>query len=339
MFVCLWFLSLFLSCPNQSLVLLQINPMQRNSTGVAATYGLCFGRKATKLPTDHVLKVIKEKNISKMMLDCTDNRGSDILKAVSNDPVLSSRMKFVLWVRDLAPLANELSAKQWVSEYIEGYESIVSDICVGEVTVGCTFDIFNNAMQNLKSLLPASIKLSAMVNMSILEGTYYANMPPSLCKLTADARQLLTLLYTLNCGQFPLFVCMIPYFMMSGKAKPENCLLIDGAQTYMRDGQYNYTQVFNAMLDSIWCALNKELPELRMANLNAVSGWPTDGPKDEASPKNAKIYIPNFVKHSNKCTPRGNKPAGICIYNLVDEDLIETTVEEFKHFGAEPYLP
>lgn len=276
-----------------------------------------------------------------MWISPTDDGVQELLNKISKDKKMSSQMQIVLCIdyKELGPLATSGAAKKWVDDYIIGHESIISHICVGDV-IGkydnFSLPDFNKAMNYIKALVPASIKFSAIVNtVSILGDSYDARTHPSDCKVMDWYVQLLTSLQDLNGSPIPIFVRIMPYFLLTEGIPLVNYLLYDGTEPYMIDGKYWYRQVFDAMIDSIFCAVNDA--GFSKMEMYVVSGWPTKGPKPEASFAKAKIYNHNLLKHVGKSTPRENKPAEILVYSLVDEDKLETTVNEFKHLGT--FLP
>lgn len=278
-----------------------------------------------------------------MSLSPTDEGVISILDGIIQKPV---KMQVDLWIdkSNLSALGSEESAREWIEKYITPYEKVIRYICVGNVigSLDFYFPLFRDALLNLKQLIPASasMKLSAIADVSkLLQPDYDAETHPSSCRLTTKAKQVVTLLSKLNGSPSPLFVQIMPYFMMTIDHLPsDNFLLKDSAKPYMWDGNYCYRHAFDAMLDSICCALTKEQDELGKVDIHVLSGWPTKGPGPNASPPDAQTYMDNLVNHVTVATPRYNKPADVFIYSLEDEDTLQTDIEEFKHLGVKSFL-
>lgn len=323
-------------------------PLAHGKQAGEAAYGLCYGTKTSQpLTPAQVVEKYKSRGISKTWLSPTplskrNEAVISILKRIITDPDLKSKIKVVMCIdcKDLDLLAEKDKAKQWVDTYITDYASIISHVCVGDVIGSADFPhpTFPDAMSNLEKLLEDPIKLSTFVNKSFLLGEpYTATTHPSTCVLTPRSKEMLLCLSKLMHSPIPLFVRIMPYFVTSS-VPVDNCILNDETKPYMYDGDYSYSQAFDAIVDSICCAL-KKVDGLDKVDIHVASGWPNAGPTDYASEKYAKRYIHNLVRHIGQPTPRGNKPVDIFIYSMVDEENLVTAEEELKHLGAERYLP
>ncbi|RWR90736.1 glucan endo-1,3-beta-glucosidase GII precursor,putative, expressed [Cinnamomum micranthum f. kanehirae] len=314
----------------------------------ARAYGLCYGTKTSQpLRPGEVVEKYKGHGITKMGLSPTPLTKND--NVIPIPPIVPGEMKIVLCIdyNDLSPLANDASASNWINTYVASNASVISHVCVGDVIGSVDFSLhdFKDAMSNLKNSLPDTIKLSVLVNESMLLGHAYTALdPPSTCIIEPSrSKDILLFLSKLTRYPIQLFVRIMPYFMISKGLAVENCILRDTAQTYMKDMvngvNYSYSQAFDAMLDSICCAL-KKVDELGEVDIHVVTGWPT-GPfsAPDASEQRAREYFSNLLPRIGKPTPMHNNPVDVFIYSLVDEENLETNVKEFKHLGAEKYLP
>ncbi|KAJ8618133.1 hypothetical protein MRB53_014319 [Persea americana] len=304
--------------------------MKCNSTGAEAAYDLCYWTKTSQsLTLAQVVENCKRHGISKMWLSPTplspcNEAVISILKLIITDPDLKSKIKVVkciFYYKDLDLLADNNKAKEWVDTYITNYKSIIGHVCVGNVIGSFAFSIsiFKDAMGNLKKLLDP-IKLSTIVNKAILLGdSYKANTHPSTCVLTERSKEILLFLSELLGSPVPLFVRIMPYFMISSDVPIDSCILNDRAKPYMYDGDYSYSQAFDAIVDSICCAL-KKVDGLDEVEIHVATGWPT-GPVSAtyASREYAKKYFSNLVPRIGNLTPMQNKHVDIFIYSLVDE--------------------
>ncbi|KAF2312095.1 hypothetical protein GH714_028037 [Hevea brasiliensis] len=100
------------------------------------------------------------------------------------------------------------------------------------------------------------------------------------------------------------------------------------------DGQYGYQNLFDALLDSLYSALEKAgSPNLQI--VVSESGWPSEG-GDVATVNNAGTYYRNLINHVKQGTPKKSGQAvETYLFSMFDENLKEAGIEQ--HFGL--FLP
>ncbi|PIN13392.1 Glucan endo-1,3-beta-D-glucosidase [Handroanthus impetiginosus] len=90
----------------------------------------------------------------------------------------------------------------------------------------------------------------------------------------------------------PLHANIYPYFGYIG----------DTERVVVQDSEYGYTNLFDAMVDAMYSAVEKaEGPNVEI--IVSESGWPSDGGLG-ASMENANSYYKNLIDHVKKGTPR-----------------------------------
>lgn len=102
----------------------------------------------------------------------------------------------------------------------------------------------------------------------------------------------------------------------------------------IRDGTYLYTNVFDANLDTLVCALKKAgYPEMKI--VVGEIGWPTDGEK-HANITNAKRFNQGLLHHvlSGAGTPARRGIIDVYLFSLIDENAKSIEPGSFeRHWG------
>lgn len=225
-------------------------------------------------------------------------RGSNIqvLLGVPND-----------WLQELA--SNPSAASRWVQDHVRAYWPAVRFryIAVGnEVIPRGNAQAVLPAMRNVYNAIVAAglqndIKVSTAVDTGVL-GTSY---PPSAGAFSGAAVGYLQPIarFLADTGA-PLLANVYPYF--SYKGNPADIPLSYALFTYpsvrVQDGAYQYRNLFDAILDATYAALEK----VGTPNVEIVvseSGWPSAG-HWAATIDNARTYNQNLIRHVGQGTPR-----------------------------------
>nr|KJB63510.1 hypothetical protein B456_010G003400 [Gossypium raimondii] len=186
----------------------------------------------------------------------------DIYKNVSNP-----RLEYLA--------ASQANADRWVQDNIRRYSTVnfryVATIG-NEVKPQDPFARFLfPAMQNVhKAIVKAGLGNQIKVSTATFFGAMEVSYPPSQGKLRGDYQQLLDVDYA----------------------------LFTAPSVVVTDGPYLYQNLFDAMLDAFYAALERA----GGGSLDIVvseSGWPSAGGTD-TSVNNAKTYKTNLVRHKNK---------------------------------------
>lgn len=290
-------------------------------------------------PPTQVVALLQSRNISRVRLF---DPNPDALQALQG-----SGIEVVLGTlnQDLPQLAADLSfAATWVSTNVIPYAQNLRFryISAGnEVIPGDLATYVFPAMQNLDQALrdaqlPYGIPVSTSVSTAVL-GTSY---PPSQGEFLMDIRP--TMAYItgfLAATGSPFLVNVYPYFsyIYDQKDISLDYALFNSSQVVVRDGDLEYKNLFDAITDATYSALEK----VGGASVKVVvteSGWPSNGNGAIATIENARLYNNNLVAHvaGRVGTPkRPDECIETYVFAIFNEDLKPSGTEQ--NFGL--YYP
>lgn len=296
--------------------------------------GVCYGGLGSNLPQpSDVIKLYKSNNIGSMRLYTPEQsqlealRGSNInlLLDVGND--------------QLQHLASDPNyANSWVQTNVQAYAADIPYryIAVGnEVIPGDNAQYVLPAMQNVQNAISSAglnqqIKVSTSVSYGVLGLTY----PPSAGAFSSATQPTLQPIvqFLANNGA-PLLVNVYPYFtyIYNKQDIRLDYALFTAAGTVVTDGQNKYQNLFDALMDALYSALER----VGGANVPIVvseSGWPSAGGDESTTVANAQAYNQNLVNHVGKGTPKRPGAIEAYIFAMFNEDQ-KSGDESEKHFG------
>ncbi|PPD89064.1 hypothetical protein GOBAR_DD13987 [Gossypium barbadense] len=270
-----------------------------------AEVGVCYGMMAKNLPPEaEVIALFQQKGIQRMRLYAPNHAALQALGGTNIKLLLDVPNPSLEYVA-----ASQANANQWVQDNIKKYSTVsFRYIAVGnEVKPSDSFAQFLfPAMQNIHNAISGAglghqIKVSTATFFAALQESY----PPSNSNLHPEYQQLL--------GQVITF-------------------LRDTPSVVVTDGSLQYQNLFDAMLDSFYSALEKA----GGGSLDIVvseTGWPSDG-GDTTSVDNAMTYNRKLVQHVNQGQGTPKKPGKAIeayLFAMFDENEKEPAYE--KHWG------
>ncbi|KAG0487897.1 hypothetical protein HPP92_006449 [Vanilla planifolia] len=305
--------------------------------------GVCYGINGNGLPAlKDVVGLYQSHHIGAMRMYFPDQgtlqalRGTNIGVIVDVDD------------SNIAALASSAdAAKGWVNANIIPFPDVaIRYIAVGnEIIPGNLAQFVLPAMQNIQNALNAAnlqnkIKLCLLtckwkwkVSTSVSTGVLGVSYPPSAGAFTDDARNYLQPIAGFLSGTgAPLLVNINPYFSYIGNPGqiPIEYALFTSAGPVITDGNLRYQNLFDAILDSTYSALEK----VGAGGVRVVvseSGWPSDGGQ-AASPQNAQTYVQNLIGHVGNGTPKRPGAIETYIFAMFDEDRKQPQGTE-NHYG------
>ncbi|KAJ0085100.1 hypothetical protein Patl1_08437 [Pistacia atlantica] len=236
----------------------------------------------------------------------------DVLEALRGTEIILSLGTRNEDIENLA--ASQEAATAWVGANVQPY---ANDVKIGWITVGNeavpgpSAAHIGQAMTNVHNAL-ASVGLSnifvtTVVSMAALSVSY----PPSAGAFSNDAVDSMNSIaqYFANVGSGSLMVNVYPYFAYA--SDPDHISLDYAtfkATDPVVDGELNYFNLFDAMVDSFYAAMEK----INAGNISLIvseTGWPSAGNDPKTSIENAKTYNQNLVTHiTGNGTPRKARP-------------------------------
>ncbi|TYH64702.1 hypothetical protein ES332_D06G004700v1 [Gossypium tomentosum] len=220
--------------------------------------------------------------------------------------------------------ASQANADRWVQDNIRRYTTVnFRYVAIGnEVKPQDPFARFLfPAMQNVhKAIVKAGLGNQIKVSTATFFGAMEVSYPPSQGKLRGDYQQLLGPVITFLRNNHK--ICSLAT-LINHKSTNATTIKINRDT----DGPYLYQNLFDAMLDAFYAALERA----GGGSLDIVvseSGWPSAGGTD-TSVNNAKTYKTNLVRHGTPRKP--GKAIEVYLFAMFDEKNKEPAYE--KHWG------
>lgn len=281
-----------------------------------------------------MIEVCKRHNIQRIRLY---NPNPAVLEALQG-----SNVSVIVGVAhgDIEGIAKDPSlARSWVHDNVLKYENVnFRYIVVGNEIIpsdgsGIAPSI-PTAMQHISDALSAAglrkVKVSTSLSMAVLGKSY----PPSSGEFRPDFQDsfINPIVNFLVKTQGPFLMNVYPYFayVSDTTSIPLDYALFTSPSAVVKDGAYQYKNLFTAMVDAVYAALEK-VNGSKVEVVVSETGWPSEG-GTATTVANARTYNSNLLEVVKKGTPRRpTKPIEAYIFDLIDEN--DKSPELEKHWG------
>lgn len=301
-------------------------------TGVESI-GVCYGRNGDNLPSPiDTINLFKSNNIASMRLYAPDHDALQALRGSNINLILD------VPVPDLASIASDPnSAATWVQTNVKAYSPDVSFryIAVGNEQIpGNNANYVLPAMRNIKTALVSAGLDQIKVSTSVSYGVMGQSSPPSNGAFSPQALPTLQpIVQFLAQTGAPLLVNVYPYFSYNGDEADIHLdyALFTAPGTVVNDGQYNYQNLFDAMMDALYTALEKAGGS-SVGVVVSESGWPSAGGDAATTVGNAQTYNQNLINNVGKGTPKRPGAIEAYIFAMYNENK-KGGLETERNFG------
>ena len=173
-------------------------------------------------------------------------------------------------------------------------------------------------------------------NASFIRLKILSRFPPSEGSFSVESHSVMQpIVQFLASTGAPLLINVYPYFSYI-KNRANICLdyaLFTASGTVVTDKQMNYQNLFDAMMDTAYSAVEKAGGD-NMPIVVSESGWPFVGDDPSITTvANVQTYNQNFVKHVGQGTPkRPGRANEAYVFVMFNEDQKKNEETE-KHFG------
>ncbi|KAL6519864.1 hypothetical protein OROMI_032758 [Orobanche minor] len=326
-------------------ILLLVVAMINTAAMATSTVGVNWGTMAThRLPAHSVVDMLKDNGFDKVKLFDADESlleafcGTDIQVMVAVPNYMLEEMSL-----------DSVAATSWVEANITAY-AYPGGVNIRHVAVGNEPFLTTYNGTYLKHTLPALKNIQDAIDRAGFGSQIKATVPfnadiynspdsnpvPSAGDFRPEIRDItVQIIQYLFSNDAPFLVNIYPFLCLYGNTYfPLDYAFFDGSNRPLKDGNYIYTNVFDANFDTLVSSLAKAgYPDMKIV-IGEV-GWPTDG-DEHANTQNAKRFNEGLIKHvlSGKGTPARKGKIDVYLFSLIDEDAKSIDPGSFeRHWG------
>ncbi|CAL4988668.1 unnamed protein product [Urochloa decumbens] len=286
--------------------------------------GVCYGMSGSDLPpASTVIGMYKSNGIKAVRLYCPDKAALEALGGTGIRVLVGAPNDV------LSNLTDKKAAESWVHDNIQAYPSVsFGYVAVGNEVAGKAADNIVPAMKNVHSALDKAGLGHIKVTTSVSQAIVVFN-EPSGANFSKEAKKFMgPVLKFLKRTGAPLMANIYPYLTYAYNTAGMNVsyALFTSPETVVKDGKYNYQNLFDASVDAFYEAMRK-LDVSGVPVVVSETGWPSAEGKD-ATPENAKIYNQNLINHIRSGTPRHPSPIKTYLFSMFNENQKDKGVEQ-----------
>ncbi|KAJ8556547.1 hypothetical protein K7X08_035680 [Anisodus acutangulus] len=307
--------------------------------------GVNWGTMAShQLEAASVVKMLKENGFDKVKLFEADD---NILSALigSDIEVMLAIPNYMLQDMSIDPGL----AASWIDANVSAY-AYTHGVKIRYVAVGNEPFLQTYNGTYLHSTLPALRNVQEAINHAGLgpevkaivplnADIYYSpdsNPVPSAGDFRPEIRDLaIQIVQYLDSNDAPFVVNIYPFLSLyENNYFPLEYAFFNGSNKPIKDGDYLYSNVFDANFDTLAWSLKKAgFPDMKI--IVGEVGWPTDGNKN-ANIENAKRFNQGLIRHalSGEGTPARKGKIDVYLFSLIDENTKSIAPGSFeRHWG------
>ncbi|CAI9109173.1 OLC1v1008944C1 [Oldenlandia corymbosa var. corymbosa] len=312
----------------------------------AESIGVNWGTQAAQdLHPTMVVQMLKDNNISKIKLFDSDHwtvkffagTGIEVMLGIPND--------------QLSRLTKYGNAKDWVKENVTSH-MYDGGANIKYVAVGNEPFLKSYNGSHMKTTFPALQNVQKALNEAGLGDKIKATIPqnadvydsgsdgPSAGDFRDDIRDLMVDIVTfLQDNKAPFLVNIYPFLSLYENPDfPVEFAFFDGGSRPVQDGNIQYTNMFDANLDTLAWSLKKSgTPNVKI--IVGEIGWPTDG-NINANTRLAQRFYNGFFRKmaTKKGTPLHPGNIDVYLFSLTDENAKSIAPGSFeRHWGIFGY--
>ncbi|XP_010279588.1 PREDICTED: glucan endo-1,3-beta-glucosidase, basic vacuolar isoform-like [Nelumbo nucifera] len=296
--------------------------------------GVCYGMLGNNLPPpNEAVDLFQRNNIRRIRIYAPNDAVIQALKGTNIELMMDVPN------HELQRIASDnlTAAYDWVYYYIVNNRA---DVKFKYIVVGneVSMDDWRYVLPAMKNIYSAVQSAGLQDQIKVSTAIYSANLsdsyPPSRSVFRGDLLQYLQpIVGFLVEKRAPLFCNLYPYisYLENPRDIRLDYALFTAPSVLVWDGQYGYQNLFDALLDCVYAALEK-VGGSSVEVVVSESGWPNAG--DFASTtENAQTYLNKLIQHVKGGTPRRpGRPIETYIFAMFDENT-KTGPEREKHFG------
>lgn len=306
-----------------------------------AQVGVCNGQLGNNLPSNQdVVNLYKSNGIRRMRMYAPNPQALQALRG--------SNIELVLDVpnSDLQRLTNADAAYKWVQDNVRNYYPDVKFRIIavgnevnpnsGQPTAPLAQYVLSAMSKIYDAIASAGLKDQIKVSTATYSALISNSFPPSEGSFDgASGTFMRPIINFLKNTNNPLLVNIYPYFSRTGNPRDVSLqyALFTASGVVAQDRQFQYRNLFDAMLDAAYAAVEKAGgPNVEI--VVSESGWPSAGGPD-ASPNNAGTYYRNLINHVKAARGSPRRPGKAIetyLFAMFDENQ-KTGAESEKHFG------
>ncbi|XP_059656827.1 putative glucan endo-1,3-beta-glucosidase GVI isoform X2 [Cornus florida] len=233
--------------------------LQFNIFTEARLVGLNYGLLGNNLPPpSKVVALLKSRNITRIRLFAPNHTVLRALEGSGIEVILGTLNE------DLKNISSDVTyALSWITSNVEPYSDTINFRCISagnEVIPGDLADFVLPAMKNLHTALAASNLINIPVSTSVPTSVLGTSYPPSKGEFAENVNSIMTSITAfLAAKKSPLLVNVYPYFAYISNPNdiPLFYALFNSTEVVVQDGKLGYKNLFDAITDAVYSALEK----------------------------------------------------------------------------------